>query len=637
MQRDGYHGRILHIDLDSRRLRTEEPDEQFYRLYPGPALIGSWYLLRETPPGLDAFSPENVLTFACGVAGGNFGTGLARFGVVAKSPLSGGVFESRCEGPFARALKGSGCDALVFRGRAIEPVYLLIEGGEANLVPAGGLWGRNTAETTAFLERRHGPDACVATIGGGGERLVRFAGIVSGGAHQTQRGGLGAVMGSKNLKAIVIRNPRFPEVADAPALAELARRFREEGLTHNALNAWQKQPPGFSYWIDVVADPGYVASRNGQAHNYAAPPAFAKDEYARYLRMESPCPGCANDCIKTFNTRRLTSDDRFGGTTWETPAAFAINLDLTNLETYFDLNTLCLLHGLDPVSTGGVLGFAAECASKGILAEGELGCRFGFGEAADENACRLVEDIAARRGIGETLAEGVRRAAERIGKGAREFALHVKGVECIAIEPRCQTNLALGYAVAPNGPQGDICEHDWDYDVTVGWSHTLERSLTLGILARISMGLQDPVKVRNFRALNLVWSGCDGVGVCLYACAPTRFLRLEQIAQTVAAVTGWDFSSYELMRIGERRNTMMRWYNCREGLSAADDCLPERYYSEPIRTGRHAGSVIDRDRFQSMIRMYYAMCGWDEEGRPTLAKLLDLHLEWLAEQQGKSG
>ena len=242
-----------------------------------------------------------------------------------------------------------------------------------------------------------------------------------------------------------------------------------------------------------------------------------------------------------------------------------------------------------------------------------------------------MEDIAARRGVGDTLAEGVQRAAVRLGKGTEAWALHVKGVECIAIEARCQTNLALGYAVAPVGPQGDICEHDWDYDVTVGWSHTLERSLTLGILDRIPMGLQDPRKVRNFRALNLIWSGCDGVGVCLYACAPTRYLRLEQIAQSVAAATGWDFSSYELMRIGERRNAIMRWYNYREGLTAADDRLPERYYLEPIRTGRHAGSVIDRDRFQAMIQTFYAMSGWDDSGRPTRAKLYDLGLEWLAD------
>jgi aldehyde:ferredoxin oxidoreductase len=627
----GYHGKMLRLDLTSGVSQVDEPGELFYRLYPGPALYGTHYLLKETRPGTEPFAPDSLLIFGCGVAGGNLGTGLARFGVVAKSPLTGGIFESRGEGPFARALKGSGYDALILGGKAAAPSYLLIDGGKCQVLPAGDLWGLNTVDATAMLEVRHGADAQVAVIGPAGERLVRFAGIVSGrGAHQTQRGGLGAVMGSKNLKAVVIVNPVYPEVADAASIAELDRLFREEGITKNALNSWQKLAPGSSYWLDNVVDPGYVFSHNGQRHDYTPPASFAKDKYTAYMRTESTCPGCANDCIKTFNTRRLTKHDRTGGTYWESLSSFAINLDLRDLEAYFDMNTLCALEGLDPVSTGMVLGFAAECAEKGVLKSSDLGYEFGFGELADRNGCRLIGDIAQRRGVGDVLAEGVRRAAAKLGGGAEAFALHVKGMECIAIEGRSQTNLALGYATAPVGPQGDICEHDWDYDVTVGWSHTLDRSATMGIYERIPMGLQEPVKVRNYRALNLVWSGTDGLGVCLYACAPTRYLKLEQIAGLISAVTGWDFSSHELFTIGERRNVLMRWYNSREGFTAADDTLPERLYTEPIRTGRHAGAVIDREKFREMIRTYYEMCGWDSEGRPTKGKLYDLHLEWLA-------
>jgi aldehyde:ferredoxin oxidoreductase len=626
----GYHGKMLRLDLGSASSQVEEPGEKFYRLYPGPGLYGTYYLLKETPPGTDPFAAESLLIIGCGVAGGNLGTGLARFGVVAKSPLTGGIFESRGEGPFARGLKGSGYDALILRGKAGSPSYLLIDGGKCSVLPAIDLWGLNTADATAVLEARYGSEAQIAVIGPAGERLVRFAGIVSAGAHQTQRGGLGAVMGSKNLKAVVIVNPVYPQVANAAAIAELDRLFREEGITNNSLNSWQKLPPGSSYWLDNVVDPGYVSSRNGQRHDYTPPPSFAKDKYAAYMRLESACPGCANDCIKTFNTRRLTHDDRAGGTYWETLSSFAINLDLRNLEAYFDMNTACMLNGLDPVSTGNVLGFAAECAEKGVLDSSELGYEFGFGELADRSGCRLIEDIALRRGAGDALAEGVRLAAVKLGRGAEAFALHVKGMECIAIEGRSQTNLALGYATAAVGPQGDICEHDWDYDVTVGWSHTLDRSATMGIYERIPMGLQSPEKARNYRALNLVWSGTDALGVCLYACAPTRYLKLEQIAGLVGAVTGWDFSSYELFRAGERRNALMRCYNYREGFSSSDDTLPERFYTEPIRTGRHAGAVIDRAKFREMVQTYYEMCGWDSEGRPTMGKLYDLHLEWVA-------
>ena len=632
MTPNGYHAKMLKLDLASGSSLIEEPAQQFYRNYPGPALYGSYYNLKETLAGVDPFAPESLLIFGCGVAGGNLGTGLARFGVVAKSPLSGGIFESRGEGPFARGLKGSGYDALILRGKVKTPGYLLIDGGKCILLPASDLWGKNTAEATAALETRHGPEAQVAVIGPAGENLVRFAGIVCGGAHQTQRGGMGAVMGSKNLKAVVIVNPVYPQVEDAVRIAALDRLFRDEGITKNVLNLWQKSPPGWSYWLDNVLEPGYVFSHNGQRHDYKPPESFAKDKYTAYMRLQSHCPGCANDCVKTFNTRRLTKDDRLGGTSWETLSSFAINLDLRELEAYFDMNTLCMLQGLDPVSTGNVLGFAAECVEKGLLDKADFGYEFGFGDMADKNGCRLIEDIALRRGAGSVLAEGVRRAAIQVGRGAEAFALHVKGVECIAIEARSQTNLAMGFATAPVGPQGDICEHDWDYDVTVGWSHTLDRSATMGIYERIPMALQSPAKVRNYNALNLVWSGTDGLGVCLYACAPTRYLRLEQVAELVSAVTGWDFSSYELFRVGERRNALMRWYNYREGFNAEDDMLPERFYTEPIRSGRHAGAVIDKVKFRQMIQTYYEMCGWDSQGRPTLAKLYDMHLEWLAER-----
>lgn len=626
----GYHGKILWIDLSNQTSHVETPDETFHRLYTGPGLIGTNYLLQSTRAGINPFDPENLLTFSSSVIAGNLGTGLARFGVVAKSPLSGGVFESRGEGPFARGLKGSGYDAIVIRGRLEHPGYVLIEQGNSRFHPATDLWGKDTAETNASLEKRHGPDSCVAAIGPAGERLVRFAGIVTAGAHQTQRGGLGAVMGSKNLKALVIAKPLYPEVAEPDAVAELDRLFREDGIVNNALNVWQKGLPGWSYWIDLVTDPGYVAVHNGQSHEYSPPAGFQKEKYMHYFRAVSACPGCANDCIKTFNTGNLTGDDRAGGMNWEVIAALAINLGLEDLETFFDVNTQCLLHGLDPVSLGGVLGFAAECAEKGILSPHDFGFKFGFGRAADRHSRQLVEQIARREGLGAILGEGVRRAAQQIGKGAEQCALHVKGVETNGIEPRCQTNLALGYAVAPGGPQGDICEHDWDFDTSVGWAHTLERTWTLGVFNRVPMDLLAPEKVRNFRVLNIIWSACDGIGLCLYASAPTRYLRLSQMVRMVAAVTGWDFSSYELMRVGERRNALMRCYNYREGFTAADDSLPERFYNEPIRTGRHQGSVIDRARFQEMIQLYYAMMGWDEAGRPTKAKLYDLNLDWLA-------
>ena len=322
-------------------------------------------------------------------------------------------------------------------------------------------------------------------------------------------------------------------------------------------------------------------------------------------------------------------DGRSGGIHQEITGAFGSNLGIANLDDLFAANILCNELGLDPDSLGFTLSMAMECVQEGVLDEADRrgALRFGNGEAA----LAMTRRIAEREGFGNVLAEGVKRAAEQIGGGAEQFALHVKGVEMVPFEPRTQTNLALGYATAPIGPRYEICEHDWDYDTKVGWPHAMEGSRTLGILQRIPMGYLGPDKVRNFKALNDVWSGADALDLCLFAVAPTRILRLDEMAELLAAVTGWDTSGYEIMRFGERRNHLMRVYNLREGLTAADDTLPDRFFDDPISEGNWAGTRLDRQRFHEAIRTYYQMMGWDEDGRPLPATLIDHHLEWTTD------
>jgi aldehyde:ferredoxin oxidoreductase len=212
--------------------------------------------------------------------------------------------------------------------------------------------------------------------------------------------------------------------------------------------------------------------------------------------------------------------------------------------------------------------------------------------------------------------------------------MEVKGLEMVPFEPRSQTNLALGYAVAPIGPRYDICEHDWDFDTAVGWDHTLDLSRTLGILSRIPMGYIGPDKVRNFKALLTLWSAADALDFCIFAIAPTRLLSLFQMTEMLRAATGWETSSHEIMHIGERRIHLMRWYNLREGLTAADDRLPDRFHEEPIAAGPRQGDVIDRTAFEQAITAFYAMMGWDGQGRPTPSTLYDHGLEWVLGQAG---
>jgi aldehyde:ferredoxin oxidoreductase len=307
------------------------------------------------------------------------------------------------------------------------------------------------------------------------------------------------------------------------------------------------------------------------------------------------------------------------------------NIGTTDLGILLRLNNLCNQWGLDPVSLGFTLSFAMEAFENGILIPADtngLDLRFGNHDAALE----MVRRIVYRQGFGDLLAEGSQRAAAEIGKGAERYALHVKGLELVPFEPRSQTNLALGYATAPIGPRYDICEHDWDFDTSVGWDHSLEFARTLGILERIPMEYVGAKKVRNYKGLNNLWSGADALGYCIFAIAPTRVLSLQIMTDMLAAITGWETSSYEILRWGERRNHLMRVYNNREGLTHADDWLPDRFFDDPIGSGAKQGIKLDRQAFQDAIQIYYEMMGWDEQGAPRPATLYDHHLEWTLNQ-----
>ncbi len=624
----GYSGKILHVDLTLETWQIETPGERWYRIYAGGGLLGAYYLLRETRAGIDPFSPENLLIFASSVVAGMDAPGLARFSVVCKSPLSGGIAEARGEGGFGRSLKASGFDAILFKGKAQRPVYVVVDQDRVAFVDAADLWGMDTLEATETLEQR-----CVvaskgmAVIGQAGERLVRFASIVTDYSIQAARMGTGAVMGSKNLKALVIKPGRLPEVYDRAGVDEISRRFHEN-MPMNTLSMWQKEPPGFSAAADLSDfDTAYIGMNNYQSDLQVAHSDFMGSKYLEFYRGENPCPGCPNDCIKY-----ITPDDRAPakacGIHQEVTGALGPNVGNSSLKLVLQANELCNRFGLDPVSLGFTIGFAMECYEKGILSKedtGGLELRFGNQGVL----LPLVRMIAGREGFGDVLAEGSRRAAGQIGKGAEQYALHVKGVEMVSFEPRTQTNLALGYATAPIGPRYDICEHDWDYDVSTGWEHTLRFSRTLGILERIPMQYAGMDKVRNFKALYTLWSACDALNICIFASAPTRLLSLGSIARLIGCITGWETSSYEFMRWGERRNHLMRVYNLREGFSKADDLLPARFYEEPIDFGRLKGAVFDRDQFAGLVEALYEMSGWDRNGVPLPATLYDHHLEWV--------
>ncbi len=637
----GYHGRILRIDLGDGSSRVTEPDEETYRLYAGGSLLAARLLMTETAVGLDPLGPDALLVFASSVVAGHRAVALPRFSVVGRSPLTGGIGEARVEGPFGTALKASGYDAIVLRGAAAAPSYLLIDEQRSRLLPADELWGLETGPATTRLQAAH-PGAHVAVIGPAGERGVRFASIVADRSFQAARTGLGAVMGAKRLKAVVLRGGALPPVAEPDALEALTRWYAGAQL-QNQVTRWQHEPPGFGAWVGGASE-GSFSVENYRTSRFPQRDGFATDRFLRALAWsDKGCPGCPNDCIKGFATAsgagqphdRETPDEaarlHSGGLHQEAAGTLGPNLGVTEADTVLALNRRCLELGLDPTSLGFVLSFAMECREAGLLASAGvsgldgLDVRFG-GEGS--LLVEAVERIAHREGVGDLLAEGVRRASEQVGPASQRFALHVKGLEMVCFDPRTSTNLALGYATAPVGPRYDIVEHDADYDPQPSWPHALERSRTLGVLRLVPMERLLPEKVRGFRALNDLWSAQDSLLICPYATAPVRVLSVDQISSLVRLVTGWDTSAYELMRWGARRNHLLRLYNVREGLTAADDTLPARFFDEPVDAGRFAGVRLDRSRFGEIKALYYASMGWDDAGVPTTATRYEHHLEW---------
>jgi aldehyde:ferredoxin oxidoreductase len=643
--------RILRVDLSDGVLEETRVDEATWRTYAGGSLLATRLLITETRPGLDPLEPDAPLVVASSIVAGRRAAGLPRFTAAAKSPLTGGIGEARAEGPFGVALGASGFDAIVITGRGDRPVVLVIVDGRPRLIDAAELWGLDTSAVVEALESRLGP-CSVAAIGPAGERLVRFASIVTDRSFALARTGLGAVMGAKRLKAIAIAGEGDPvPVIDVDALDAITREYASR-LESNPVTRWQLHPPGFGAWVGSAAI-GSFGVRNYTTSAFPKASGYQAQAFLdRLAWSEGGCPGCPSDCIKGFapstdpGDLERTRERRAGGLHQEAVAALGPNLGLANAGDALRLNDLASRLGLDPVSLGFTLSFAMECRDRALVSPADVDgtgsdddLRFGNAGAA----LRMTEQITRREGAGDWLAEGSYRAAVWLdgeaagssGGGAIALALQVKGLEVTPFDPRAQAGLALGFATAPFGPRYDVAEHDADFDDRApAWPHALEASRPLGIDSLLPATAQTPEKARAYAALAEFWSALDALDVCPFASIPVRILSLDDVAAICRAVTGWDVDTAEVMGWGARRLQLMRVYNLREGLTAADDRLPDRFFDEPIDAGPLAGSRLDRDAFAGMIATYYEHMGWDRDGVPTAATLATHGLDWTAGATG---
>lgn len=623
----GYWGKILRVDLSRGEISTDEHDENWYRTYMGGACIGAQYLLKELAPGTDAFDPDNIIVFAPSIVTGTAAPGFSRHAVISKSPLTGRLSDSQAGGFWGPELKFTGFDAIIVKGRSEKPVYLWVHDGKAEIRDAEHLWGKETGETQSVIrEELQDPKIRMLLIGPAGENLVRFANILNNLNDANGRGGLGAVMGSKNLKAIAVRGHQKINIADKETVGKL-RKFFADNLMDNPSNRGLRVF-GTSEYVNIANNDGMLPTRNFQTGYFEQADDLSGETMREtVLKKNEACWACAVRCKRVVEIEdRYTVKPEYGGPEFETLAALGPNCGVSDLQAICKGNELCNRYGLDTISTGVSIAFAMECYEKGILTgEDTDGLELRFGSA--EAMIGMIERIARREGLGDILAEGVMRAANRIGKGSEKYAMHTKGLELPMHEPRAKGMLGMSYAVSPIGADHVVVEHDTDFDFRAPEIY-IDQMKSLALLERLPEASVDSRKVRMFYYLQLHFSFMDTLCLCVLCFAPVRTFTMAQMVEMISAVTGWETSLWEIMKLGERRINMFRAFNIREGFRAADDVIPERMF-EPLESGPRAGHRVSEGDLARALRLYYEMMNWDQEGIPREGKLIELSVSWV--------
>lgn len=603
-----YEPKLLRVDLSKGTFHEEAILLPKVRDFVGGRGLAAAYLYEELPPGVDPLGPGNKLVFSVGPLAGTSALSFSRWMVTSKSPLTGTYFRSVGGADFGAWLRWTGFDLLIIEGKADEPSYLHIEESRPELRPAAGLWGKGTAETQQELQSRHNGSR-IACIGTAGEKLVRYAGIFSA-SNSASRGGLGAVMGSKNLKAIAINASRKPRIAEPDKFKELVKE-QAAGITKSrAFESFSTY--GTSYNQDNINRMGIFATRNSREGSLTGWQAFSGDEYAKLKEGNFSCYACPVHC----GNRHKAPGGRYQGAASDGPDfqtiwAFTGPAASTDIAATIAANALCDDVGMDTISAGSTIGFAFELFEKGLLTKADTGgldLSYGNHEAMME----LLKKIALREGIGDLLAEGVRTAARRLGKGTDAYAMHIKGLELPAYEPRGAKANGLSYATSP-----------------IGASHCI------GYATQELYGARYPRPVDRFAdtgyadvvIFNQDQTAMVETGIACTFSAQLGMLRVPLFGQMLAAATGMaEFASPDyLAKVGERIYNVERLFNVREGLGRKDDRFPARLTTEPLKNaGPAEGQVIRKP--EEMLDEYYRVRGWDKEGRPLPEKMKELGL-----------
>ncbi len=606
----GYNSKILRVNLSTGDINYDYLDEPKARKYIGGVGLAAKILWDETTPDTDPLSPENKLLFMAGPLTGSILPKSSRYIIAGISPLTGIWGQAHSGGRFADELRHAGLDGIIVEGRASKPVYLWLHNQKAEIRDAVQVWGKDTYEVSDILQRETDAKSSVACIGVAGERLVKIAGVMNDGkqGRAAARCGLGAVMGSKNLKAIAVRGTLPINFYDEGKLNEAVQKIRP---------FCQIAKPEERLANDMMVFKNFFVYGRVPVKNWSEGSFEEGRVYTETMRDAKPlhCARCPNSCLESY---QLKSGERH--MVWESWGPLGTNCYIANAEAMQEAYTLCNKYGLDTISTGAVISFAIECFEKGLINKEDTdGIELKWGNF--EAVMALLQKIGEREGFGELLGEGVKRAAERIGGIASEYAMHVKGLEFPAHDPRSLASHALGYATGSIGAA---------HMEPVGADH-LENWMELP-QPRTSPELGFPVAFNRFDVEGkgrLVAKtqdfGCmlDSITVCLFLFVGNG-VQPSYLLQALNSATGWDMTLDEFILIGERIFNLKRMFSVKRGISRKDDMLPPRILTHKLTTGGTRGNLF---HFGTMLNEYYIVRGWGEEGIPTREKLIELGLE----------
>jgi aldehyde:ferredoxin oxidoreductase len=598
----GYHGKVLIVDLADGSHRWDNLPEEVLRQFIGGVGLGAYLLYQYCPLQVDPLSPENPLIFVGSPLVGTRLTTSSKFAVLTKSPLTGFIGDSLSSSFLAAELKQTGGDALIITGKAHRPTLLYIEDGQPRLLDAADLMGRSTSQTEQLVKQHLGDKVRVACIGPAGEALVKYASIANDGGRQAGRCGPGAVMGSKNLKALALRGRQEVGLADPQA----TRRYRID-LSRRSLGAATEKyrELGTMANVSVFNRLGTLPTRNFQESTFeGAERVSGEILHQEQLAKNAHCANCTIGCEKILVTRDQSAKGRM-----EYESLFALGplCGIDDPDVVIRAASLCDELGMDTISSGATIAWAMECFQRGLLTAvdtGGLELRFGDTGAVLE----ALEAIGHRKGVGDLLADGSRYAAAQLGQGSHEWAMHVKGLELPGYEPRSLKTMALGLAVTPRG----AC-HNRSSAYEADFSDRVDRLTVDENRGRIAAESEDFEAVLD----SLIWC---------------KFLRkafrdfYEESAQVYTMITGWEMTPDGLKQAGERINNLKKLFNIREGWTRADDTLPPRVLQEKLPSGVVAGVGLTREELDYMIAGYYLARGWTEEGLIPESKLAELGL-----------